>query len=252
MQISNNRKRELKEILHKVKISFRNLELLDLALSHRSFTNEKGLSENNERLEFLGDSILGFVVTEFLYKNYQDLAEGELARIKAFVISESTLSKVAKNIGLNKYLLIGKGEEASGGRNKKTIISDAFEAFLASYYLDSNLKKVKNLIIKLFQPEIELVTQNKHEKDYKTLLQEYVQKEYKQCPVYRLKGKEGPEHNKTFYMEVLIKNETLGSGHGKSKKAAEKLAAKNAYLRLTSPLVETDINKKRRTRRKSK
>lgn len=241
MLISDKRKKHLKDILKNINIRFRNYNLLNLALSHRSYVNENNLKENNEKLEFLGDSILGFVITEYLFFNFSYLSEGDLARIKSFVISESSLTKIAKKIGLNKYILIGKGEESSGGRNKKTIISDAFEAFLASYYLDSNFKKVKSLIIFLFKPEIELVIEDKHEKDYKTLLQEYVQKEYKECPLYKLVGKDGPEHNKNFYMEVLVKNKSLGHGQGKSKKTAEKQAAKNAYLRLTSQLVQTDV-----------
>lgn len=241
-----DRKKELKNLLKKIKVSFKNYDLLNLAFSHRSYVNEKGLSDNNEKLEFLGDSILGFVITEYLYKNYPDYAEGELARIKSFVISENTLSKVAKRIELNKLILIGKGEENSGGRNKKTIISDAFEAFLGSYYLDSNFNRVKELIIKLFKNEISLVVDNKHEKDYKTLLQEYAQKKYKICPKYKLKNKIGPEHNTTFFMDVLLDGKILGSGSGKSKKDAEKVAAKNAYQKLTSPLVKSTSNKKQK------
>lgn len=244
MFVNSKRKKELKEILKKVNIHFRNYDLLNLALSHRSFVNENNLKENNERLEFLGDSILGFVITDYLYRRYPFHSEGELARIKSFVISEMTLTKIAKNIGLNKYILIGKGEESSGGRNKNTIIADAFEAFLGSVYLDSNLKKTKDLIIKLFKNEIELVIEDKHEKDYKTLLQEYAQKTFKVCPVYKLVGKKGPEHNRTFFVSVFLSGKVIGSGEGKSKKNAEKEAAKNAYLKLNSPTVETEIQNK--------
>lgn len=238
--LSLERKKQLKEILKKIHINYRNYNILNLALSHRSYVNEHNLSDNNEKLEFLGDSILGFIITEYLYLNYPDHNEGDLARIKSVVISENTLSKVASGIGLNDVLLIGKGEESSGGRNKKTIISDAFEAFIGSYYLDSNFSKVKELIIRLFKDEIELVVENKHEKDYKTLLQEYSQKKFKVCPIYSLRSKNGPEHDTIFVMEVKINGLVYGVGSGKSKKDAEKLAAKNAYQKINSPIVKSN------------
>lgn len=240
MAVSAKRKKELKEILKKVNFRFKDLKLLNLALSHRSYVNENNLKENNERLEFLGDSILSFVITEYLYKKYPEYSEGELAKIRSFIISEDTLSKIAKRIGLNKYILIGKGEESSGGRNKTTIIADAFEAFLGSCYLDSNIRQIKKLILKLFKTEIEMVVENKHEKDYKTLLQEYSQKTFKQYPVYKLVNKKGPEHNRTFFVKVFVNGKAIGSGEGKSIKNAEKEAAKNAYLKLNSMSVKTD------------
>ncbi len=242
--ISLDRRKKLKDILKKIHINFRDFNLLNLSLSHRSYVNEHNLPENNEKLEFLGDSILGFVVTEYLFLNFPDHTEGDLARIKSVVISENTLSKVATGIGLNELILIGKGEESSGGRNKKTIISDAFEAFLGSYYLDSNFNKVKDLIVRLFYGEINLVVENKHEKDYKTLLQEYSQKKFKVCPVYFLRSKNGPEHDTVFVMEVKINNTIYGVGSGKSKKDAEKLAAKNAYQKINSPVVKSTQRQK--------
>jgi len=240
LTISSERKKVLKDFLKKINLKFNDYNLLNLSLSHRSYVNENKLAaENNERLEFLGDSILGLIVTEYLYKSYPDYNEGELARIKSFVVSEDTLSKITKTIELNQYILIGKGEEVSGGRTKKTILADVFEAFLGSYYLDSNYNKVRDFVLKYIKPEIMLVINDRHEKDYKTLLQEFAQKKYKICPNYILKGEEGPEHDKTFYMEVVIKDKTIGIGEGKSKKDAEKLAAKNAYLKITSKATKT-------------
>jgi len=244
LQINFERKKSLKEFLKNIQINFRDYKLLNLSLSHRSYVNENNLPENNEKLEFLGDSILGFVITEYLFKRFTDQSEGALARIKSFVISENTLSKVAKRINLNKYILIGKGEESSGGRNKKTIISDAFEAFLGSYYLDTNFNKIKNLIIKLFKVEIDLVIKDKHEKDYKTLLQEFSQKKYKVCPVYNLKSTKGPEHDRTFYVTVCINKNIFGTGEGKSIKDAEKVAAKSAYNKINSPILRSIPKKK--------
>jgi len=243
--ISPERKKELKAFLKSINLRFNKYELLNLALSHRSYTNEsKSFDENNERLEFLGDSVLGLIITEYLYKFYPDFNEGELARIKSFVVSEDTLSKITRQINLNQYILIGKGEEISGGRTKKTILADLFEAFLGSYYLDSNYSKVKDFVLKYFVYEMALVVSDKHEKDYKTLLQEFAQKKYKVCPNYVLKGENGPEHDKTFYMEVLVKEKVIGSGEGKSKKDAEKLAAKNAYLKITSKVTKSTVTKK--------
>jgi ribonuclease III len=250
--IKDQRKKELKEFLKQSGIRFNNLNLLNLALSHRSYVNENKMGDqNNERLEFLGDSVLGLVITEYLYRHYPELNEGELARIKSFVVSEDTLSKVTKLVNLNKYILIGKGEEVSGGRSKKTILADAFEAFLGSYFLDSNINKVKIFILKLFKYEIELVINNKHEKDYKTLLQEFVQKKYKVCPVYVLKSENGPEHDKTFIMDVMIKDKVIGYGDGKSKKDAEKVAAKHAYLKITSKMAKTSQENGRKKKRRS-
>lgn len=243
MHLDPIRKKDLKRFLRSINIGFRDYKLLNLALSHRSYINELKLDENNEKLEFLGDSILGFVITEYLFLSFPDYSEGDLAKIKSFVISENSLSKIAKSIGLNQYVLISKGEESSGGRNKKTIISDAFEAFLGSYYIDSNFNKAKELLLRLFKKEVELVVEDRHEKDYKTLLQELAQKKYKICPAYRLKSKKGPEHDRVFMMEVIINNQIYGIGEGKSKKDAEKVAAKNAYLKITSPLVKSTPNK---------
>jgi ribonuclease III len=245
--LSSERKKELKEYLKSINLKFNNYDLLNLALSHRSYINENKITEeNNERLEFLGDAVLGLIITEYLYKIYPEYAEGELARIKSFVVSEDTLSKITKIINLSKYILIGRGEEVSGGRSKKTILADVFEAFLGSYYLDSNYNKVRDFVLKYFKYEIGLVVTDKHEKDYKTLLQEFAQKKYKICPTYVLKGENGPEHDKTFYMEVMIKEKIIGLGEGKSKKDAEKLAAKNAFLKFTSKMAKTSNLKRKK------
>lgn len=244
MQLTSERKKELKLFLKNINVSFKDLKLLNLSLSHKSYINEINGKENNEKLEFLGDSVIGLVITEYLYKSYPSLTEGELARIKSFIVSEDLLSKLAKEIHLNRYILIGKGEELSGGRHKKAILADTYEAFLGAYYLDSNLSKVRKFILKHFIKEIDLVIAGKHEKDYKTLLQEFCQKKYKVCPVYRLYNEEGPEHDKTFFVNVFINDNIIGKGFGKSKKEAEKEAAKNAFLKLNSQNVKTSIHKK--------
>ena len=179
--ISSSRKTTLNHFQKKLFIRFKNISLLDLAFHHRSFANESGLHNmNNERLEFLGDSVLGMVVATYLYENMQDHPEGDLAKIKSVVVSEITLSEIALRIGIDSCLSLGKGEEHSGGRSKKAILADAMEAVFGAYYLDSGFKEVEKLILELLIPEIQKVWENRHHKDFKTLLQEYFQKKCKQ------------------------------------------------------------------------
>ncbi len=233
-QISIERRKELHFFERQINLRFKSKELLNLAFCHRSYSNEFGKNyANNERLEFLGDSVLGIVVSEYLYCHLPDKREGDLAKIKSFVVSEFVLEKIARRNRLDNFLLIGKGEEYSGGRNKKAILADTMEAIIGSYYLDSGFKKAKQLILRLVVPEIDTVLANKHEKDYKTLLQEFVQKKFKTYPKYKTIKKLGPDHNRTFWIEVFINNETCGQGKGKNKKEAEQNAAKIAYKKLS-------------------
>jgi len=229
----------LSDFLNSFSVEFNDTDLLNQALCHRSFINEtkndeKDLcNDNNERLEFLGDSVLGFVITEYLYKNYPYLDEGKMAKIRSFVVSEESLSKIAKEFKFYEFILVGKGEEITGGRYKKTILADALEAIIGAYFLDSGLQKVKEFVLKFMPKEIESVIKEKHGKDYKTLLQEYCQRKYKACPLYVLKKEEGPEHNKMFIVKVELNGDIMGEGFGGSKKDAEKMAAKTAYMKYT-------------------
>ena len=225
----------LKEFAKRLRIKFNSIELLEVALTHRSFSNEKVDCENNEKLEFLGDSVLGLIITDYLYTQFPLLTEGDLARIKSYIVSEEILSAIGKKLNINKYLRIGKGEELTGGREKKGLIADAFEAILGALYLDGKYTKVEEFVIRLFKDEIGLVINEEKGLDYKTLLQEYVQKKFKDCPKYRLIEETGPEHDKTFSMEVLINDKIYGNGSGKSKKEAEKTAATSAYKKLVKP-----------------
>lgn len=229
-EVNQSRKRELLLFQSHADLRFKKLDFLNLAFCHRSYANEsQNTIDNNEKLEFLGDSILGLVVSEYLFYLLPDKAEGELARIKSFVVSENILNNIAKKIKIDNYILIGKGEEYSGGRSKKAILADCLEAIIGAYYLDSGLKNAKVFILTHIVPETMKVLENRHDKDYKTLLQEFVQKKYKTCPKYKLVNKTGPDHDKTFAVEVKIKEKTLGCGEGKNKKAAEQSAAKIAY-----------------------
>lgn len=231
--ISAERKKSLLVFQRNAGIKFKKLELLHQAFSHRSYANENpSLVENNEKLEFLGDSVLGLVIAEYLYQLLPDSNEGDLARIKSFVVSEESLAHMALQLKIDEYLLIGKGEEQTGGRRKKAILADTMEAVIGAYYLDSNLLTVKKLILSSLSVEIEKVIQNRHRKDFKTLLQERVQKEYKTYPRYSITKKSGPDHDRTFWVEVSFQDHRFGPCEGKNKKEAERAVAKKAYEKI--------------------
>ncbi|ADN02012.1 hypothetical protein STHERM_c10670 [Spirochaeta thermophila DSM 6192] len=184
---------------------------------------------DNERLEFLGDAVLGLAVADYLYRTFPEKQEGELARIKSFVVSEDTLYEIARRIKVDNFILISKGEEYAGGRTKKALLADAMEAIIGAYFLDAGFEAARDFVLRLVVPEIEKVVENRHKKDYKTLLQEYVQKNFKTYPRYRVVEKLGPEHNRTFRIEVQIRDKKYGPGEGKNKKEAEQSAASIAY-----------------------
>jgi ribonuclease-3 len=208
---------------------------LNLAFSHRSFANEQGGAvDNNEKLEFFGDSVLGLVVSEYLLGVLQDRSEGEMAKVKSFVVSEDSLEGIARALRLDNFILIGRGEEYSGGRSKKTLLADALEAIIGAYYLDSGFKAAHDFVERLLAPEIHKVLEDKHRKDYKTLLQEYAQKRFRSYPRYRVVQRKGPDHNRIFAIEVSIDNRSFGPGEGKNKKEAEQAAAGIAYEALVN------------------
>ena len=243
--ISKKRRQELVEFQRSLGIRFRNLAILNTALSHKSYVNElEGDLENYEKLEFLGDSFLGLVVSDYLYNQEIYLKEGTLARIKSYVVSESTLYSVGKTINIQKYLLLGKGEEKSGGRHRKALIGDCIEALIGAYYLDGGFSKARKFVERLFAGEIEKVEKNRHVKDYKSILQEYAQKRYKVIPHYTIINTEGPDHRRKFYVNVTVGKRTYGPGIGESKKEAEQNAASMAlgdlltHKRLRDPNIE--------------
>ena len=228
--LSSTRKKDLITFQKNLSIKFSDINLLDLAFHHRSYANEHGNHiNNNERLEFLGDSVLGIAVADYLYKTMKDHPEGDLAKIKSVVVSEMTLSEIAINIGIQKMLLLGKGEENSGGRSKKALLADATEAVFGAYYLDSGFKVAEKLILKLLVPEIEKVWENRHHKDFKTLLQEYYQKKCRKCPEYKLEKITGPDHERVFWVSVYLGDKVYGPEKGSSKKEAEQAAAMCAW-----------------------
>lgn len=232
--LSSERMEKLARFQEGLGIHFTNMNLLDQAFHHRSYVNEAGPgAQNNERLEFLGDSVLGMVTATFLYQTMQNHPEGDLAKIKSVVVSEMTLSAIAVRIGIDKCLCLGKGEEHSGGRSKKAILADAVEAVFGAYYLDSGFEAAEKLVLELLVPEIEKVWEDRYTKDYKTILQEWDQKQFKETPKYELVKITGPDHDRIFWVSVVVNGRTFGPETGKNKREAEQKAAKHAYEEIT-------------------
>ncbi|MDH4127245.1 MAG: ribonuclease III [Spirochaetota bacterium] len=240
--MDENRINELRVLQRKLNINFNNISLLHNAFLHSSYVNEnQSETEDNEKLELLGDSVLAFVVNEHLYKSFSECSEGELSRIKSIVVSEHTLAGIARKLDLNQYLLLGRGEKQSQGMNRQAILADTFEALLGAYNLDSGIHKVREFILPFIIEEIEKINKNEHQKDYKTKLQLYTQKEFKECPIYETISEAGPDHEKTFLVQVLVNDKILGTGYGNSKKLAQQAAAKKAINKLKSIIhIEND------------
>ena len=222
----------MKTLETKLGYQFQNPKLLDHALTHSSYANEHHLGSisSNERLEFLGDSVLGMIVADHLYRTFPDLPEGDLTRIRANLVCEGSLVLVAKEWDLGRYLKLGKGENACGGRSRPSILADAVEAVLAAVFLDGGLEHDRDIIQRLLLDRMEQV--NRASRDHKTYLQELVQRKSGQVLSYELIGESGPDHNKTFQMQVLLNGQPIGQGTGHRKKEAEQAAANAAIERL--------------------
>ena len=212
----------------KINYEFKNKEYILEALTHSSYSNENKKYPFNERLEFLGDSVLSIVISDYLFKKETKLPEGELTKIRANIVCEESLSEVSKNIHLGKYMLLGKGEEATGGRERISILADALEAVIAAIYLDGGIKCAREFILTNMEKIINDSIKGKIFRDYKTCLQEVLQSNGENNIWYKLIEEKGPDHNKRFVMEVGINDTVLGIGEGKSKKDAEQVAAKCA------------------------
>jgi len=218
----------MKEFQEKINYKFKNEKLLYEALSHSSFANEnKKQRRSNERLEFLGDSVLSIVVSDYLFENFKHLPEGELTKIRASLVCEKSLHAFAGEIDLGKYIMLGKGEEHTGGRKRPSILADAFEAVIAAVYLDGGLESARNHILRFIPDDIK-TNGSVGFNDYKTILQEIVQKNPEEKVDYYLTDESGPDHNKAFTVQVKLNTNVIGEGVGKSKKQAEQMAAKEA------------------------
>lgn len=224
---SLDRNRDLDRLEQHLSYAFEDKTLLILALTHRSFVNEEtSQHEDNERLEWLGDAVLDLIITDALFQHYPNLNEGKLSRMRAELVSEVGLHSLIKDWNLGQWLLLGKGEIKTGGINKISLLSNAFEALIGALYLDAGFERSKAIVTKLFEPlfnTIDLVNS-----DYKTQLQEYTQSEFNAVPIYKLIHTQGDEHEKTFEIAVVLDDKTIGCGQGKTKKQASQRAAQAA------------------------
>lgn len=214
-------------------VTFRDPTLREAALTHRSYAFERGLVVTNERLEFLGDSVLGVVVTDMAYRAYPDMPEGQLAKLRAAIVNMQALAEAARALSLGGIVLLGKGEEQSGGRDKSSILADALEAVFGAVYLDLGLDAARELIERLFRPRMEAYVRGEGDRDYKTILQELASQELHAMPEYRLEER-GPDHEKEFTATVYLAGRALGTGIGRSKKEAEQQAAREAFARVAA------------------
>lgn len=223
----------MKTLEEKLGYRFQDRSLLENALTHSSYANEHhaGRAQSNERLEFLGDSVLGMVVADYLYRHFPALPEGDLTRMRASLVCENNLVVVAGLWDLGAYLKLGKGEESCGGRERPSIRADAVEAVLAAVYLDGGIAQVRRIIQKFILDNMSQV--NRADRDFKTALQEFVQRKSGQVLTYHLIGQSGPDHAKTFEMEVQLNGQPVGTGKGRSKKDAEQAAAQAALESLS-------------------
>lgn len=234
--------RHLKELQGAIGHLFKNEDLLVRALVHRSYAHEHAEDgcPDNETFEFLGDAVLGLAISHLLIEHFPNYNEGELSRLRSSLVNERELARIAKRLNLGTYLLLGKGEDRTGGRKKASLLSDSLEAVLAAVYLDSGLQQVNRLVARLFAPYLEQPEQQDPlqmlDRDFKTQLQELTQARYKVTPIYELESEEGPDHDKLFFMRVLIEQRVLAAGSGKSKKEAQQQAARRALDLLSEEL----------------
>ncbi len=229
IEVSSDRAQEVASLQETLGYVFSDLKLLNKALTHKSYVNERNETlKHNERFEFLGDSVLDIVVSDYLVHQFSDYAEGTLSKIRAAVVNESCLAGLARKIDLGKYLLLGKGENLSGGRDKPSILANAFEAVAGALFRDGGLESASRAFLPLLKVEIFKFADSWSFRDFKSDLQEYTQNKLVCTPSYKVVNELGPDHAKEFEVVVMIKNKVMGNGFGKSKKEAEQAAAKMA------------------------
>jgi ribonuclease III len=227
-------KKNVTALLTKLDIEPQNPAYYEQAITHSSYAHERNLGSHahNERLEFLGDAVLELAISESLYLRFPDLPEGKLTRFRAGLVCEDSLFRLATALQLGEHLRLGKGEAASGGRERPSLLADALEALLGALYLDQGLTAVRSTVDRLFAPLFDDLSNGCLRSDYKTLMQEYTQASLATTPEYRIVSENGPDHSKVFVSQIILHNQTLGEGTGRTKKEAEQEAARQAYQRL--------------------
>jgi len=222
------------DLARRLGLSFANPTLLRQALIHTSYANERkdGPPDNNQRLEFLGDAVLDLVIGDHLYRTFPALPEGELTKARAALVCETTLARRAKELGIGRHLLLGRGEDASGGRERDSILADAFEAIVGAVYLDGGFTAARDFVLAVLAADLAAINDGEYGRDYKTLLQEIVQRGGETRINYEVTGESGPDHNKTFTVAVSVNDVILGTGSGRTKKEAEQNAACAAVEKL--------------------
>lgn len=220
--------------LDKVGWQASNISLYEQALTHSSYAHEKGHRRiHNERLEFLGDAVLELVISDYLYHHYPQLSEGKLTKLRADLVCEASLARLAFELNLSDYLRLGKGEIVSGGSSRPSLLGDTIEALIGAIYLDQGLEKSRDYILELYTPILHDLKEGVLRRDYKTLLQEFSQARFSVTPVYRIISESGPDHDKEFEAEVILATDSVGCGKGRSKKEAEQAAARQAWTKIT-------------------
>ncbi|SFT74749.1 ribonuclease-3 [Selenomonas sp. GACV-9] len=231
--LSEKREHELRELAATLGVKFVNLDFLQQALTHTSYANEsKGNIVHNERLEFLGDAVLELASSTYLYQHFPQMPEGQLTKTRASIVCSATLARLAANLHLGDYLLLGRGEEMGGGRTRQTNLEDVFESVIGAIYLDQGWEAAKDYVIRQLTPEFERAKHGAILKDYKTILQELVYQHEGQSVAYEQVAEEGPDHDKRFTFQVRITGKVMGKGSGHSKKEAEQHAAREALAKL--------------------
>lgn len=232
--LSKEDKKRLKQLQKRISYKFRRISYLQQALIHSSYVNERpqlGLT-SNETLEFLGDAVLGLVITEYLYKHFPKFSEGKLSILKSMLVSEPTLADIARHLDIGAYLFLGKGEDRDAARQRSSLLSNALEALIAALYLDGGLKAAKRFVLRVYAVKFKDTPKMELAGSYKNRLQQYTQAELGCMPVYKVASEKGPSHRKTYEIDVTFQGEVRGQGRGTSKKRAEQEAAKDALAKL--------------------
>jgi ribonuclease III len=236
------RREQLADLERALRYRFERIELLDQALTHKSYVHEqRELMQHNERLEFLGDAVLELVISDYCYERFTDLTEGELSKLRASLVNDGNLARIARRLQLGSYLLIGRGEELTGGRAKVSLLADTLEAVLAAIYLDSSLEGVYQVLLQCFEEDLNNIRRMGY-RDYKSELQEYTQEKFACVPTYIVVRERGPDHEKVFEVELTIGGKIQGFGAGKSKKEAEQDAAHKVLAALGATKVLTEAS----------